>query len=544
MRSMPIPRRSHQTASLLNRSCARSQTPCRDPPFARRLAGEPRTAAFRTPHEAFLAHLELTRAVVWNEPLNSLALRVNADKQIIHLNRDVRASAGALTADLEYEPSSKRYTITANTNGLDLEKVDVLQHSMGATTGRLSADLSGSGTLDNPQLSAQLGIPDLHVRGQSFQHVDAQLTAQNKHTEFRLRSTVEKTSIQAHGTVELTPGYPANITLDTGTIPISVLLTRFSPGTQQDASGQMEIHATVQGPLQSPAQLQAHAQILTLQVQQKSFALSNAGSIRLDYRAGVLQLIGAEFKGQGTDLRLNSSVPIQVPGSMNVTADGSVALSILQPWTNGGHSSGQVTLQLHAQGQKTQPQIGGRVQIINALYTSDALPVGIEALNGDVSIDGNHVNISNLSAKAGGGTVKVTGTAVYGQSSALALALRAKSVRIRQSGVRVVSDADPAWTGSLNASTLSGRVTVDKLDFNEGSDLSEILGQFSSDTVSAPSTLASNIKLNVSVHSAEDLNLTSSQLSISGSANLNAQGTLAQPIILGRVSLTFPRQTF
>src|SRR6266480_2376899 len=27
-------------------SCARSQTPCRDPPFPRRLAGEPRTAAF------------------------------------------------------------------------------------------------------------------------------------------------------------------------------------------------------------------------------------------------------------------------------------------------------------------------------------------------------------------------------------------------------------------------------------------------------------------------------------------------------------------
>src|SRR6266481_6022651 len=39
-------------------SCARSQTPCRDPPFPRRLAGEPRTAAFHpspnTPSKASL----------------------------------------------------------------------------------------------------------------------------------------------------------------------------------------------------------------------------------------------------------------------------------------------------------------------------------------------------------------------------------------------------------------------------------------------------------------------------------------------------------
>src|SRR5258708_22539469 len=39
-------------------SCAKSQTPCRDPPLARRLTGEPRTAAFHpspnTPSKASL----------------------------------------------------------------------------------------------------------------------------------------------------------------------------------------------------------------------------------------------------------------------------------------------------------------------------------------------------------------------------------------------------------------------------------------------------------------------------------------------------------
>jgi translocation and assembly module TamB len=117
--------------------------------------------------------------------------------------------------------------------------------------------------------------------------------------------------------------------------------------------------------------------------------------------------------------------------------------------------------------------------------------------------------------------------------------MQANSVRIRQSGMRSVLNADLAWNGSTASSLLSGRVVVDKLAFNQGSDLSEILGNFSGDeTVSDPSRIANNIKLNVSVQSAQNLNLASSQLSIAGSANLNAQGTAANPVLIGRVLLT------
>ena len=100
-------------------------------------------------------------------------------------------------------------------------------------------------------------------------------------------------------------------------------------------------------------------------------------------------------------------------------------------------------------------------------------------------------------------------------------------------------NADLAWNGSTDSSLLSGRVVVDKLAFNQGSDLSEILGNFSGDeTVGDPSSIANSIKLNVAVQSSQSLNLASSQLSIAGSAALTAQGTAAIPVLLGRVSLT------
>jgi translocation and assembly module TamB len=291
--------------------------------------------------------------------------------------------------------------------------------------------------------------------------------------------------------------------------------------------------------LQNPSQLQGHADIPTLQLRTKAIALSNVGSIRLNYRNGIVEIAGAELKGQGTDIRAGGSLPVQGAGNMNVTANGNVDLSILQPWTNGGYSSGQLTIQMRVQGATSKPAIDGRAQIANAAFNSDALPLGVESLNGDVSIAGNRINVSNLSAKAGGGTLTVTGTALYGANSTFNLALGAKTVRIRQNGVRAVADADLAWSGSLQGSMLAGRVAVDKLAFNQGSDLSEILSQFSSDsTVSEPSSFARSVKLNVAVQSAQSLNLASSQLNIAGSADLTARGSLAVPVILGRVSLT------
>ena len=162
-----------------------------------------------------------------------------------------------------------------------------------------------------------------------------------------------------------------------------------SQAPAQDTTGQMEIHATLNGPLKEPAQIQAHAEIPSIRLQTKSIDLASAKPIKLDYRGGLLQVDSAELKGNGTDIRVSGSLPVQGAGDMNLAANGTLDLGLLQDWTGGGHSSGQVNVELTAKGKKSEPAIQGRVRIANAVYTSDSLPVGIESLNGDISIDGN-----------------------------------------------------------------------------------------------------------------------------------------------------------
>jgi translocation and assembly module TamB len=482
---------------------------------------------------------DLVQGVVWSEPVNGLTVDFDADEQAVHVTANASSPAGNLTAKATYDVSSQRYQVQGQTRGLKLEQVRILQKGQDFTTGVLTAEIAGSGTLDDPQLTGHAQIPSLVMRGESFTGVDAQVTVRNKHADLSLQSTVEQTSLEVKAGVELTGAYPADAVLNTGNVPIGPLLDKFMPGTTPGTTGQMEIHATLNGPLKEAAQIQVRAEIPTLRVQTKSIDLANVTPIKLEYRAGMLQVHDAELKGKGTDLRLNGWFPVQGTGDMNLAANGTVDLGLLQDWTNGGHCSGQVSVEFHAKGNKTGPVIQGRARIVNAVYVSEALPVGIESLNGDISVDGNKLQIANLSGAAGGGTISIGGSAVFGNSPTFNLALDAKSVRVRQNGVRAVVDAGLYLSGATTASTLGGHITVDKLSFNQGSDLAEIVGQLSGDnTVSDASSLARRVKLNVAVQTADNLNLASSQLSIGGSANLSVIGTVADPVILGRVGLT------
>ncbi len=141
---------------------------------------------------------------------------------------------------------------------------------------------------------------------------------------------------------------------------------------------------------------------------------------------------------------------------------------------------------------------------------------------------------------AGGGTVSATGSMTYGHEPSFNLAVNARSVWIRYpEGLRSVLSGQLNLQGNTSSSVLTGRVLVDRLSFTQAFDLSNFAGYFSEDSNGEPhSAFERGMRLNVGVLSAQDLNLASSKLSMGGAANLSVVGTFADPVILGRISLT------
>jgi translocation and assembly module TamB len=91
----------------------------------------------------------------------------------------------------------------------------------------------------------------------------------------------------------------------------------------------------------------------------------------------------------------------------------------------------------------------------------------------------------------------------------------------------------------MQASTIDGLVKIQHISFTPDFDLSSFIDQFNSGSGGAPSPgFAQTVKLNIGVQSTSQMDLSSSEVSLRGNANLRVAGTAAEPVILGRTTLT------
>ncbi|MCU1239781.1 MAG: hypothetical protein JWO71_507 [Candidatus Acidoferrum typicum] len=485
--------------------------------------------------------LQLTKGSAWNEPVRALKLDFQGDRETVHSTAQLQIAAGNADAKLTYVPKTQHYDMTLTAEGLKLDQLQSVQQRAGSLSGVLSLNVSGQGTVKDPQLSGNMQIPQLQISGQIFSGVKAQMDLAHQHANVSLESIVEQGYVHAKGDVDLVGQYQTDATVDVRALPIGPLLAKHSTttGAAQDLQGFAEIHASLKGPLKDTARLNGRLEIPRLNLAYKNIQLANDGPLRIRYQSGVATIEQARIKGTGTDLSLQGVVPVQSAIPLNVSAKGGIDVQLLQLLSPDVIASGKLEIDLREGGAITQPKTEGSIRIVNAGLSVEDAPVSLSAMNGQLSIAGNQLHIDKLNATAGGGTISANGSATYGKETNFAIDLHAKGVRVHPTGIRSIVDGDLQLNGTPQKSQLSGRMVVDRLSFQEGFDLSTLMSQLSDDsTVSAPPPFASNMNLSITVNSAQNLTLASSQVSIAGSANLNVTGTAAHPVILGRITLT------
>ena len=115
--------------------------------------------------------------------------------------------AGSAKASLLFNPKSKGYEVQLNAPGIKLAQLQPVEERNLGVVGVLTATASGRGTLDDPQLTATVQIPQLQVRQASISGIKADLNVANHRAQLALDSEVAQTFIQARGTMDLTDGY-------------------------------------------------------------------------------------------------------------------------------------------------------------------------------------------------------------------------------------------------------------------------------------------------------------------------------------------------
>ncbi len=486
------------------------------------------------------ATITVTRGSAWSEAINSLALKADFHQGTIKSNINLQIPAGTISANAGYTLKTRAYELSLHGGGIQLDKISAVQRSV-PLEGAVDLSVSGRGTIDNPQLQANLTSPQFQVRSQVISNIAAQISVEHRHANVTLHSVIDQGSVDAKGGIDLAGNRYAVASVDVRALPVAAVLANVIPAQSAKVGGEIAVHIDLKGPIESPAQIEAHLEIPAFNMTYGSAHLELVRPLRADLHDGELTVASTQIRGTGANLTFAGRMPIRGAATgYSLSANGSLDVATLQTLVPGIRSSGQINLHLNSEGTSSQPNMRGQLQFKDVALSTEASPIGIEDLNGQVNVSGNRAEIANLSGTAGGGKISATGFVSYGHETAFNLGLNAQSVRIRYpEGLRSILSGQINVRGNPGDSSLTGRVLVDRLSFTQAFDLANFAGYFSEDSTGSPSSrFERHMKLSVAVQSAQQLELASSKVSMAGSANLNVRGTLADPVLLGRIALT------
>jgi translocation and assembly module TamB len=483
--------------------------------------------------------INLTGGKILSEPIQSVALKFQGDGKAVRASLLVHLPAGTAQAQMTIDPKTQGYQAQIQAENIRLEHLQMVKQRHLAIVGAVSLDANGHGTIAAPEFTATMKVSQLEVQKQTIRGVTLAVHVHDQLAELTLNSEVAQTNLKGNGTVKIKPPYTADLHLDTARFSLQPLLALYAPGLDGDVQGQVELHASLSGPLQNPALLEGHLEIPVLTASYQQVQLGAAKPVRVDYRSGVVTLQPTSFQGTGTNMQLQATIPVDDPAKSTYLVEGSVDLGLarmLQPDLKG---AGQIQIDLDSRRHVAGSDVIGEVRLVNASLQSADVPLGLDNGNGVLTVSRTRVEVKSLQGQIGGGTVTARGGVTFRPAIQFDLGLSGNEIRLRYpEGVRAVLNSNLTFVGSKQEATLSGNVKVQRLSLTRDFDLQNFLNQFEEQESAAPGDgFTHHVRLNVELQSASQMDVASTMVSLRGNANLRVVGTAAEPVILGRAHL-------
>lgn len=487
------------------------------------------------------ASIRLADAKAFGETIQMARIDATGSSNNVKATATVQLSAGSIQAQATTDPEARTFTARLTSSGIDLAKIETLKTRGIDAKGVVAIDAHGQGSYDDPAVDAALKIPALTVNGQTISNTSLQANEDHHVANIELASTVVSAPVRAKARMDLQGDYRIDGTVDTPAIPIETLLAAYAPAEGENITGQVELHAAIDGPLKKWKQLQAHIKLPVLKVAYGNAIQLQASPIQADYQEGLVRLQPVTIRGTDTELNIQGAFPVGGGTQASLQAHGSVDMRIAQIFDPDLRASGQLKINVDSRGAKADDLLSGEIDIADAGISTSASPVSLQHANGALKLTADRITIERFDGSlSGGGEVTARGAVAYRPHLQFDLGFGVKGARILYpQGVREEVDTNLRLTGTTKSATLGGAVNLSNVSFTPAFDLSSVVNQLSGG-VEAPATggFAQNLNLNIALSSSNNVSLVSRTLSVNGSANLQIRGTAAEPVVLGRVNLT------
>lgn len=492
-------------------------------------------------------HIHAVEASAYGEAIERFDADLNiVDNDSALTNIQLTHQDATIVGSAAYKPDTGSFNLDLTGKNFDLARVREIYVEHLPFEGRADFTLQGSGTLDAPQLNGAVQVRGLTLDRELSGEVDLEASTQGHELHLTGQSHLTRGSLTLVGTVGLGQDYPAKLTVQTDHVDLDALWRAY---LGQQLTGHSAVGGTIvmQGPLRFPRQWSLHADLNDLFVDVEYAKLHNQGPVRVNISADKFEIEPLHMIGEGTDLTGAGWIGLSGRNDLDLSAEGQADLKLLSGLDSNFTGSGSMSIHLRLAGNWDDPQPRGTIQIKNAAVTYAGMPAGLSEMNGSLNFTRDYIHIDQLSARTGGGSIDFKGDAThYNRQLNFNLTAIGKEVRLRYPpGVSSTANAELHWIGSPSASTVSGQVMVTKLAVTPGFDFGSYLER-SRQTVGitpANSPLY-NVKLDVAVHTAPELQMKTAVARLSGDADLRLRGSIARPSVLGRADILEGDATF
>jgi len=492
--------------------------------------------------------ITVSNGSVYGEPVTLASANVTFTKGTLRLtNLNAQGPAGTLSGQAELNLNTNQFSYQIQSSSINLSKVSALSSIAGLLGGNLTITSTGAGTFEQPEMVVNATLNQATLKGLSLPAGSAPPTI---YIAIRNGQLIVRGSIADLMTIEGTGSVAADSTLS-GSVQIKIpdvaKLLAISPNTATiPATGAITANLQLGGKMSSIEAMRVDATFPQFAVHVSEHEFAPVRPLHIALRNGAIVFDDFQLSLVGTESTFGITGSAEVVGQKRLSLDvrGALEAVLLQLFMKDVKADGHIILAGGVHGTMAAPSISGTAEFRDNQVRFAGFPQLIDHINGTLVFRGDRVDLEGLRANVGGGSVAAGGTiTLAGLTPQRArITLQGTDVSIRYfEGVTVEGNFTLQLAGDAGRMTLLGDVAVARGVYSKDVDIGNaLLGVILSRRGVTPIVAASwqdRIALQVHMTAQDTLAVRNNIADLMGSGTIDLTGTLANPVILGEVTL-------
>lgn len=452
------------------------------------------------------------------------------------------------SGDLVYD--SDDYNVEFHARNLPLEQIEAFKQLGLQLTGVGDVDGNGGGSFDKPRLSAEARIKNLVYEGELYGDVSGKVALNLGKIDVSATGVARGIPSTVTGEINLDGKVPFHGEFDIQKFPLEILTHTYSPETT-DITGLVGGKFSLSGTL-NPANVSDMSGFLdVIQIDLKGLKLKEVHPAAIKLSNDVIEISDGQYTGDYTSVSLSGKIYPRDNVRLDLTLKSEIGLELLSSWDSSITAHGTTRANIAIAGTIHEPALTGILEIKDGFFRHYSFPNSLSDISALITFKNRNISLQSLSANSSGGKLTAGGTATLkGYSfSSYRFDIFADQIRVNYPvGLKSTVSGELHLQTNQEASYLVGDINMLQGLYTESFEATpDVFGTARVPTfagLAGAVSTSGDIKLDVHIHSDENLMVKNNFANIQSSANCDLIGTFDDPVLIGRLEVRKGTITF